>query len=457
MHHKSSYPDGMIQKRENEMKISVENIRGFEGVHVFPIRPITILIGENSSGKTTLLGAIYAALNRDFPSAENLFNRAPFEMGSFDTIATYRGGKYGRAGFFSLGWERGSGEATKSINATYKSYGGTPKLNSLIVRGMEGELRAHAIQDGFEFEFKWSGRNQSRRKNPSVKQAQKIIKFKTEIKSTAPFRLLDVYRYYLESLNSKTLGTKGEGRNFEEVIEALHELTFGVHRQRPHATALAPLRTRPRRTYDELNEEFKPEGDHIPLVLARLLNEKQKKSGKELDALMKYGVASGLFEKIDVKRLGKQPSDPFQVRVKMKGPDANLIDVGYGVSQSLPIVIDSIMAPDNEVLLVQQPEVHLHPKAQAALGTFFTELAATTSKQFIIETHSDYLVDRIRISVAEKKIPASKIQLLYLERKGLDIKVHELSLDDSGNITNAPASYRDFFLAEELKLMSRAM
>ena len=77
------------------MKISLTNVRGFEGAHEFTIRPITILIGENSSGKTTLLAAISAALNSDFPTTENLFNRAPFELGSFDTIATYRGGKYG--------------------------------------------------------------------------------------------------------------------------------------------------------------------------------------------------------------------------------------------------------------------------------------------------------------------------------------------------------------------------
>lgn len=133
-----------------------------------------------------------------------------------------------------------------------------------------------------------------------------------------------------------------------------------------------------------------------------------------------------------------------------------MVDVGYGVSQALPIVMESIMAPNREVLLIQQPEVHLHPKAQAALGTFFSEMVATSKKQFVIETHSDHLVDRIRISVADGLIKADQVQLLYLERKGLDITIHELNLDDYGNITNAPPAYRNFFLQEELKLMSRA-
>jgi predicted ATPase len=99
--------------------------------------------------------------------------------------------------------------------------------------------------------------------------------------------------------------------------------------------------------------------------------------------------------------------------------------------------------------------VHLHPRAQAALGTFFAELVASSKKQFVIETHSDYLVDRVRLSVTEGIIDAKDVQLIYLERDGLDIKVHEIDLDENGNLTNAPSGYRKFFLQEEIKLMTR--
>ena len=435
------------------MKITLQNVRGFEGLHTISIRPITILIGENSSGKTTLLAAISAALNRDFPTTENLFNRAPFELGSFDTIATYRGGKYGRATSFSIGWEaEAAGAASASITATFKSQAGTPRLDSLVVKDGQNELVAQTVGEYFEFKFSFHGA-----KSRAIQQAaDNAVEFKTKLEGMQTCRLQDTIRYYFESLDTQS--ARKPGRDFDEqnVVTALHEISVGSARFRPHVTALAPMRTRPKRTYDELSEDFKPEGDHIPLVLARLLASKDGKLSKEFAALTRYGTASGLFEKIDVKRLGKQPSDPFQVRIKMKGPDANLIDVGYGVSQSLPIVIDSIMAARNEVLLVQQPEVHLHPKAQAALGTFFVELAVTSAKKFVIETHSDYLIDRVRMAVAEKRISADKVQLLYLDRKGLDITVHELKLDGFGNITNAPPTYRDFFLQEEIKLMSRA-
>ena len=152
--------------------------------------------------------------------------------------------------------------------------------------------------------------------------------------------------------------------------------------------------------------------------------------------------------------MGRSPSDPFQLRIKANGPDANLVDVGYGVSQSLPIVVDSVLSPKEQILVVQQPEVHLHPKAQAALGSFFVE-QVKEKKNFVIETHSDYLLDRIRMEVAKKNIKPEDVQIVYLERQGLDVKVHSLSLDDLGNITNAPPGYRAFFLEEEMRLLSR--
>ena len=78
----------------------------------------------------------------------------------------------------------------------------------------------------------------------------------------------------------------------------------------------------------------------------------------------------------------------------LKGPQRNVIDVGYGVSQVLP-VITALLRPDASPLsLLQQPEVHLHPKAQAVLGGLFCQVASR-QRQLVIEIHSDYLMDRI--------------------------------------------------------------
>lgn len=416
------------------MKLHLENVRGFAGKHQLSIKPLTILVGENSSGKTTLLSSLFVALQPDFPTAD-AFNRAPFELGSFDTIATYRGGKFGRAPSFSIGWESDPNEAYR-VTAKFQSHLGTPRISEVeVVRGktrLVGELNTQ----------QWTVREGS--KASYTLQLPRGEKAGTSLNELV--RLM-----FDRSLAQGTRDGKSARINFE----LLYELTTLGARSRPRATALAPLRTRPHRTYDELIEEFKPEGDHVPLVLSRALS-KDSTGDKALTAtLEQFGKSAGLFSSLKVKRMGRQPSDPFQIRVKAAGPDANLVDVGYGVSQALPVVVDSIQAPKGRIVLVQQPEVHLHPKAQAALGTFFSKLAGGGDKRFVIETHSDHLLDRVRLAVSENVISADDVNIVFLERDGLDVKLHELRLDRMGNVVNAPPSYRAFFLEEDMKLMFR--
>jgi predicted ATPase len=92
---------------------------------------------------------------------------------------------------------------------------------------------------------------------------------------------------------------------------------------------------------------------------------------------------------------GEQLSDPFQLGVKSGSHVFNLVDVGYGVSQALPI-LDILNRPSAfELFLIQRPEVHLYPRAQAELGSFFAA-QADRRRRLVIETHSDHLVDRVR-------------------------------------------------------------
>jgi hypothetical protein len=223
--------------------------------------------------------------------------------------------------------------------------------------------------------------------------------------------------------------------------------------------SIAPIRTKPRRTYDQFNEEFKPEGDHVPLKLARLLEseEADEEAYRETikRALVRFGQESGLFDTVEIERLGKEPSSPFRVAVHLGGLALNLIDVGYGVSQSLPIIVQSLISKKEGMLLMQQPEVHLHPKAQAALGTFFASLANTQRLRFAIETHSDYLVDRIRQEVAKGTVRHEDVTILFFDKKNGHSKIHPISLDKEGNVANTPEGYRSFFLEEEMNLLTR--
>jgi predicted ATPase len=101
------------------------------------------------------------------------------------------------------------------------------------------------------------------------------------------------------------------------------------------------------------------------------------------------------------------------------------------------------------MFLLQQPEVHLHPSAQAALGSFWCEVGSW-KRQLIVETHSDHLLDRVRMDVRDGRgrLKPDDVSILFFERDDLDVHIHSLRLDKRGNVLGAPASYRRFFMEE---------
>jgi hypothetical protein len=108
--------------------------------------------------------------------------------------------------------------------------------------------------------------------------------------------------------------------------------------------------------------------------MAKLSRAKSRDEWRKLkSSLEKYGKSSEMFSEVEIKSFGTSPSDPFQIQFSSEGPKTNIVDLGYGTSQVLPILYMIASAPQRGVFLIQQPEVHLHPKAQAALGTHFVE------------------------------------------------------------------------------------
>jgi predicted ATPase len=103
---------------------------------------------------------------------------------------------------------------------------------------------------------------------------------------------------------------------------------------------------------------------------------------------------------------------------------------------------------------IQQPEVHLHPRAQAAFGDVLFEMASVDNKCFLIETHSDYLIDRFRMSYRRRRTKKPDSQVLFFERKSKFNHVTSLPISSSGELPEAqPESYRAFFIREQLDLL----
>jgi predicted ATPase len=191
------------------------------------------------------------------------------------------------------------------------------------------------------------------------------------------------------------------------------------------------------------------------MVLARMVAAEPENWLSLRNALSKFGKACGLFDTVTVRRpLGKKESDPFQIQIRVSGPAFNLVDVGYGVSQVLPILVDSLMGKAKQMFLMQQPEVHLHPKAQAELASFLAHLVKEERKSFVIETHSDYLIDRIRLDIRDGvSLKPEDVVILYFQRGAKGVRIHPIRIDQEGNIVGAPRGYRQFFLDEERRFL----
>jgi predicted ATPase len=432
--------------------IFLKNIRCFYDEQTVPIRPITILVGENSSGKSTFLAATRIAWDLCQGKKRIDFNEDPFNLGSFEQIATYRGGKAGRAKEFFVGAEfdlrknRNSNKLKKiSIQGTFIQDSGKPILSNWLFQSSDYRLEIKFGDSDKDVIFLV--------KTPSgdleIREFPFLIfpsDFGVDIFSYLRFIIQDIKRF---AKNYKGKIPKKEDISlFVELGIAVSE-TFG---SRPYA--IAPIRTRPLINYDPLKDIPSPEGSHIPIILARMSATDINAWTKLRDSLDSFGRASGLFDDVDVRRIGRKEGDPFQLRIKISGPPFNLVHVGYGVSQVLPIIVDALQKPRGTTFLLQQPEVHLHPKAQAELGSFLASTAKLGEKRFIIETHSDYLIDRIRMDVRDNEyLSENDVVILYFERSGGTVNISPIYIDKNGNLINTPNTYRGFFLEEERRII----
>ena len=162
--------------------------------------------------------------------------------------------------------------------------------------------------------------------------------------------------------------------------------------------SFAPIRSKPIRNYEPLNFAATPEGSEMPFYLLQTMTQNKAKWNTLQKAIQQFGKTSGMFELIEVKRYGESMSDPFQLQIQVRGVKSNLMDVGYGVSQILPILVH-ILENNNENFLLQELESHLHPRAQAEFTTLLANQANDNKKTFIIETHSDYMINRAIIEI----------------------------------------------------------
>ena len=372
-------------------EITLENFRCFREQQTARLAPLTLLVGENSAGKTSFLALIQVLLDITHnPFAIGLpnFKKSPYDLGTFDEIAHHRGGRGGRADRFKAGF--GIYEVDPAGRTQHSK-------NSALRIDIEFGRGSSTVPVPISWDFSsqdtyihWNLENFEKSLVPQFRFGTSTGSWKVTLNSDehnlpsfldARMSLLHS-SFIIDNLRSKT--DKPTSKNLIEAInggrqptkadwEKLHDLAFAFSPFRFHSEnqvfSSAPVRSKPHRTYDPADVSRNPEGDYIPMYMANKYFE-NKNDWKKLQAsLVQFGKNSGLFDEISVKSLGKKSSEPFQLQIrkygsKAKGPSRNLIDVGYGVSQVLPIVTELCQERASAMYLMQQPEVHLHPSAK---------------------------------------------------------------------------------------------
>jgi len=432
---------------EEVLRLIIANVRTYVGRYTIPISPLTIVTGENSAGKTTLLGALATVSDSGRFPGYPPFRRPPYQFGGFRSVASHPTPRAAKLENFTLGFTYKGDSLDSTIISAEAMYSGNRndnvELSSLLIKS--GDKRLHVKVDktsvrGYEGNVSLT--------TPAFKESTRF-NLNRRIPETAGLSIIDIL---VSSLFNKSPKDPKLRNEFLHLLMGLTDVRAPLI-----ASSIAPIRTRPERVYGSAEDITGPDGAHIPFVLNRLFTEAESATDRELveQAVQRFGTNSGLFDGVTIRRLGQEAGDPFQIMVRMSKRWVNLVDVGYGVSQVLPVIVESILTAPNSAVLLQQPEVHLHPRAQAALGTFFAELAAGGTRTIVIETHSDYIIDRIRQEVAKGTIRSSRASILYLTAKLQKTTVHQLSIDEMGNIIGAPKGYRDFFMREEIKLITR--
>lgn len=431
--------------------IYLDNYRGFSN-EVIPLKAVNFLVGENSTGKTSFLSVLKVLGSPRFwfrPS----FDDPDLHFSSFSEIISKKSNnkKYFTIGFYDSKSESKTQSHTEERHPsfrliTFKNEEGIPVVYKYSFLSPIGLISTIISDSSLRYKIQeciHTSVGELLEKCMKEHAITKPADYKKFSKEGFPRQLFFVNAYHF--IVADMAGN--------DLLKNKRKVTFEIEVDAPECRWIAPIRAKPEKIYTSQASDYSAEGNHIPIILNKMLGKhNDSKDSKLLNAINEFGKSSGLFDAVSIKRFGKEASAPFQVNVNLNGSELLVSNVGYGVSQVLPIILEARRRTNEEYIAIQQPEVHLHPKAQAFLGEFLYKSKELTSNNFVIETHSDYLIDRFRLCTNKNK--CLDAQVLFFVRTEVGNKVYSIDIKPDGSYPdNQPSEFREFFLNEEFELM----
>jgi len=397
-------------------RLRVKNFKCFEDTGDLEIRPLTFLVGPNSSGKTSLAQPLLLLqLRVQFNGIEDLLAQSErrSDLGAY------------REFIFKHNVSRDLEVATE-----WGPVAGVPGFQ------FEVALRYEAASDQVRVRtstHRCGGRwRQTVREEPGEQYAGEIQYVAGGEEKAIPLTDLKPRACFWPVLPSDPAQLSG-------VTEAV-----GVHStdlffpSRIHQVKhLGPVREYPKRSYVMTGETFDDVGVRGELAVPALwaaLRSKDEDRRTVFSHAVRWLETLGIARELRLSGLGDSTMYQATVLDPETGVESSLPDVGFGVSQVLPVVVQCCMARPGSTVLIEQPEIHLHPRAQYDLGDLFIEAAQRGERTFLIETHSEHLLARVRRRIAERhhSLTRDDVAIYYFQPAPDGTRVQEIALKDNG-------------------------
>jgi predicted ATPase len=443
-------------------RLRIENFKAWKDTGEVRLAPLTVLFGANSAGKSSL-GHLLLALKQTAASADRRRALHTGDETSLVDLGSFIEALHGRDRKarlkFSLDFTLPNGLTVKNPLAKRESFQGDKlRLTSELAASAQGQPLVRRLR--YELLAEGEARLQATLEQKSGKVELNAEPYTLKEAAGRKWPLDPPEKFYRISDHSLA---RYQNADF------LAGFALEVERTLDSLSHLGPLRTPPHRTYGwtgNAPEAVGSKGEYaIACVLAAEAERRKISAGKKqrpqpfAEFIATRLVELGVIESFSLRPVAPGRRD-YEVKVKTLGglTDVALPDIGFGVSQVLPALVQAFYCPPESIVWMEQPEIHLHPQVQAELADVFIaaigsyESGRPRHVQLIIESHSEHFLNRLQRRIAEEVLRPEDVAIYFAKPGAAGAELEELEVSPYGDILNWP---ENFFGDEMREIVAR--
>ncbi len=438
-------------------RLQLKNFKGWKDTTPIKMAPLTVFFGTNSSGKSSI-EQFLLMLKQTVDSSDRKLviypgdKNTPVNLGSFEELIFGRDVKNKLA--FSFEWALPNMLTVKDSRSEFLCSGDQMRFEAEV--GMVGEKHTTLAVNRLEYQLKKDGEEAMR--VWVEREASAKVKYNLEAR---PYQLTrNLMRAWPLGAPTKFYGFPDQIPAYYQNADFVQDFSLQMERLLRSVSYLGPLRSKGERLYYWTGGEPESVGyfgeNTISALLAakdRQLNSRRKPKRKPFQELIAEKLKQlELIDEFEVRQISEHRKE-YEVKVRTPGSPlwVDLPDVGFGVSQVLPVVVQCFYAPAGSILFIEQPELHLHPRAQAHLADLLIDVLMSREDgkdrniQLIIETHSEHFLHRLQRRIAEanpdRPISTDQVAAYFVHTTGSESKLELLQLNKDGAILNWPNKF----------------